>query len=196
MFRKSFARDSRGVALVEFAMVAPILLFFYVAMAELCQGLLADRKSAHTASAIGDLIAQVTVVDSDDVNGVFDIAEIIMAPFPTGNTLQLRVSSVRVDDKGVGRVRWSDARHWTERAEGEAVPIPTVGTGATGGKILNTGESAIMAEVIYRYDSPFSDTFDRLGKLISNGSMNTDVYRFNNTYWLKPRRSSEVTYES
>ena len=55
---RRFARDCRGVSAIEFAIIAPLLITFYLGMAETTQAMMAKRKASHVASAIGDLIAQ------------------------------------------------------------------------------------------------------------------------------------------
>ena len=45
-----FERDRRGVSAIEFALIAPVLIFAYFGLAELSGALLADRRAAQIAS--------------------------------------------------------------------------------------------------------------------------------------------------
>ena len=105
-FLKKLGRDRRGVSAVEFALIAPAMVASYFGMAEITQALLAERKAAHAASAIGDLVSQSASVSSADVTDIFAIASTIMAPYAT-TTLKMRVSSVTADSGGTPKVDWS-----------------------------------------------------------------------------------------
>jgi Flp pilus assembly protein TadG len=191
-----FRRDGRGVAIVEFAMVAPVLILFYVGMAELCQALLAERKAAHAASAIGDLVAQADKTNAADVQEVFNIAEVIMKPYTTGTKLRVRVSSVKVGDDNVARVKWSDSKGWTDRATNSVVTLPQVSSGGSTKAFLNKGESAVMSEVQYDYESGFSDLFVTVRAWFGGNAAEEGGYDFNSVHYLRPRKSEEVTYIS
>ena len=49
---EGFARDARGVAAVEFAFIAPIMILLFVGTIELSAGISTDRKISRVASAI------------------------------------------------------------------------------------------------------------------------------------------------
>ncbi|MCC7266817.1 MAG: pilus assembly protein, partial [Caulobacteraceae bacterium] len=42
---KNLFKDIRGVSAIEFAFVAPVMILFYLGMAELTMGLMAERRS-------------------------------------------------------------------------------------------------------------------------------------------------------
>ena len=89
-----FRRDQRGVAAVEFALIAPVLIAMYFGLAEYCQAMMADRKATHVASSIGDLVAQSDQVTAADLADIFAIGKPLIAPFPTTD-LKIRVASVK-----------------------------------------------------------------------------------------------------
>lgn len=193
---RRFGADRRGVAIVEFAMLAPLMILLYVGMVELVQGLMAERRSAHAASAIGDLVAQAEQVSAADVDEVFNISQIIMQPFEM-NGMQVRVSSVRVDNQGVPRVTWSRANgYWTPRSQGEVVDIPEVTqTNGQSADFLAAGQSTVMAEVIYEYESAFTGMFANVQGWFGNGGPSAhDGFTFDNVYYLQPRQVDEVRY--
>jgi Flp pilus assembly protein TadG len=190
-----FRRDQRGAAAIEFAFIAPILILFYVGMAELCQALMAERKASHTASAVADLIAQVDETTPAGVAGVLDISEQVLQPFPGGENLEIRVSSVVVDANNVAKVAWSEGRHMSERGVGEVVALPKVSDGSGGERnFIAAGESVIMAEVNYAFETEFSDLFAEVQKFaLGSASIHTGGYTFSSTYYLRPRRSEQVS---
>lgn len=166
-------RDRRGSAAVEFAFVAPLMLLIYYGIAELTQGMMADRRMSHVASAIGDLIAQDTNVTSAEMTDVFNVGNAIMAPFNTA-TLAMRITSVKADAGGTPKIIWSQGK-------GSLAGLTVGGTATIPANMLAANESLIMSEVKYVYSSPIKKVLP------------TDI-TFNQKFYLKPRKTSEVTY--
>ncbi len=81
----SFAKNSRGVAAVEFALIAPILLILFVGTVEISLLVSVDRKLSRTSSTIADLIAQGEDFNStsgqQDLRAIFGVTERIMYPY-------------------------------------------------------------------------------------------------------------------
>ena len=103
---RNLIKDRRGTAAVEFAFVAPVMILMYYGLAELTQGMMADRRASHVAAAIGDLVAQDTVINTTEMTDVFNVGKAIIAPFPATG-LSMRVTSIRKDSTGAIQVMWS-----------------------------------------------------------------------------------------
>ncbi|WP_269714713.1 TadE/TadG family type IV pilus assembly protein [Caulobacter sp. NIBR2454] len=162
--------DRRGVSAVEFALVAPLLIAFYFGVAELTQAMMAMRKVSHVASTLGDLTAQSDRLNNAQVADIFEASRLILAPLPA-NALQARISSLTANDQGVVRVDWSDGRNMAALAANAQHTLPA--------GVVAPGQSTIMAEVTYNYDSP-------LGYFLPGGQT------FSRTYHLRPRRVAKV----
>ena len=67
MSARHLARDSRGVAAVEFALLLPILLLLYFGVVELTQGVMTQQRANHVAATVGDLVSQSSSLASADV---------------------------------------------------------------------------------------------------------------------------------
>ncbi len=115
--------DERGVSAVEFAMLLPLMLSLYLGAVELSQGIGADRKVTLTARTIGDLVSQVSSINTADMNNALAAASSVMVPYPVAN-LKVTVSSIKIDANGVATVDWSDALNTTARTKGSAVTLP------------------------------------------------------------------------
>ena len=164
-------RDAReGVSAVEFALIAPIMVLFYFGVAELCQGFMAQKRSEHVASAIADLVAQRDEVTTAELDDVFAAATEVLKPFPTSG-LKQRITSVTKNSSGVAKVDWSVNKSWSSRTAGSTVSLPA--------NLIANGESVIMAEVEYTYQSP------------ADYVMPSSVI-FDKTYYLRPRMSDQV----
>ncbi len=158
------AGDDRGVSAVEFAMLAPVLIAFYFGMAEFCQGFMAQKRMGHVSAMVADLVAQEESVGTANLDDIFEIGGLIMKPFSTAS-LQQRVSSV-TRTSGVARVDWSRGDGMAPRAVNSTITLPT--------DLIANGESVIVSEATYDYDSPV-DYFM------------PGITRFSHIYYLRPR---------
>ena len=165
--------DRRGVAAVEFAMVAPIILLLYFGLAEFCQGFMAQKRMGRTSAAVADLITQNESVTTTDIADVFEVGRLMMRPFPAA-PLQQRVTAVTRRTNGQVRVDWSRGQGMTARGAGSLVEIPA--------GLIAAGESLVMTEITYDYDSPF-------------GELLPGLTHFSHTYYLRPRKVEQVICE-
>jgi Flp pilus assembly protein TadG len=169
LFRR-LAGDQRGVSAVEFALIAPIMIFFYFGLAEFCQGFMAQKRMGHAAAMAADLVAQQETVNRRSIEDVFDIGMVIMRPF-SATPLKQRVSSITLTD-GVARVDWS-------HGEGEGM-TPRTGVVTIPEGLIAEGESLIMSEATYDYESPVDYVLE-------------GVTQFSHTYYLRPRVVERIT---
>lgn len=177
MLLKRFRKDERGVAAMEFALLFPVMLLLYYGVAELTVGMMANGRAAHVASVVGDLVTQMPAVNKDDMKDIFLVGNSIMQPFPT-TTLKMTVTSIRADNNGVPKLIWS--------CDQANVCSQFSGTGTAPGfpsGLLAANEAMIQTEVQYTYSSPIHQT------------MPTPL-TFKTKYYIKPRRSSEVIWDS
>ena len=138
---RRFPLATAGVAAVEFALILPVMLLLFLGMSEVTQGVSINRKVTILSRTIADIASR----SSDGINnatmeGIFDAALSVMAPYDISR-VTMRVTSVVVRDDGgpVGRVCWSDGRGTAPRAAGSSVAIPA--------GFAVPGTSFILAEV-------------------------------------------------
>lgn len=164
--------DKRGVSAVEFAMLAPVMIAMYFGLAEFCQGFMAQKRMGHATSMVADLIAQRDVMTGAQIDDIFKVGTLIMKPF-SGTSLKMRVSSVTRGTDGVAKVDWSRGSGLTARTTGSTVTLPT-------GMIAN-GETVVMSEATYDYDSPVD-------------YMMPSITKFSQTFYLRPRSVDKIVY--
>jgi Flp pilus assembly protein TadG len=165
-------KDQRGVAAIEFALIAPVAILLYCGFAELTMAMMAERRAAHAASVVADLVSQSTQVTNAQMTDIFNVGNSILYPFPS-TPLLLRVSSITADVNGVPKVTWS---------VGHGLGALTGGATVSGfpPNLLVAGDSVIKADVQYAYTSPLRMTLP-------------NALSFSDTFYLKPRRSTAVT---
>lgn len=166
---KRFAADRRGAAAVEFALIAPMMVLTYCGLAEVSLAFLAERRAAHAAAVIADLVAAPAQLTAAQVDDTFRAGDVILRPFPSAN-LQVRVTSVTANAQGVPKVDWSRARGLTPLAVNTTPAATPAGS-------MTAGQSLILTDVSYAYTSP-------LGEFIP------DAVTFSETSRATPRKGS------
>lgn len=121
---RQFGSDRSGIAAVEFAMVAPVLMILYFGITEIGDAVVVYTKVTHTASSVNDLVSQAKIVTNADMTNMFNAAATILAPYPT-SALSIVVSAVQTDAASKATVAWSDGYHATPLAKNSAYTLPT-----------------------------------------------------------------------
>lgn len=173
-FIRRVGRDRRGVSAVEFALIVPVMMLMYFGLGELCEAMMAQRRCAHAISAIGDLATQSAALSSSDVSDIFSAASLIMAPFST-TPLKLRLTSVTMNSSNVAKVDWS-----CTQGGASAYTAGTTYTGLPANVLSASGDSVVVADGSYTWTSPAK-------YVLPNG------LTFNEIFYLKPRKSAQVT---
>lgn len=164
-------RAKDGMAAVEFAMLAPVLVAMFLGSIELTDALDCKQKVTGMASTAADLIAQEKQVASTDLSNVYSAINSIVYPYPTTG-LKIVITSLVDNGAGGGKVAWSCAQNATARTVNSNVTVPT--------GVITTGGSVILAEVTYPYASAIAKY------LTSTTNMTTSFY-------ARPRRSTTIT---
>lgn len=173
---RRFRRDDGGMALVEFAMVLPVMVLLYLGGVAVTQGVMTNRKVVLLNHAIGDMISQDTEITSDDATKTFGAAAAILAPYSSSSAiLSMRVSSVKISASSTACVEWS-----TSPTAGYARAAKSDVTSIVPSELRTANTWLIMPETKYAY-TPI------VGVDIT-GTINMQKILF-----LRPRVSSRVT---
>ncbi len=167
---KSFRENKDGVAAIEFAIIAPVMVTLFFGAVELSDGLLADRKVTVVASSIADLVSQDTQIDNAGMADIFKAAEAVIVPYNV-SSLSVRVSSINVDVDGSTDVGWSDGYNISAYSPGTNYALPN--------GIAQPGGSVIVTEVAYNFNSI-------LGHII------VGTLTLNDQFYARPRRVLRV----
>lgn len=176
--------DERGVAAVEFALIAPVMLGFYFGVTEISLLVEADRNVSHATSMIGDLTAQSDVITADMIENYIYAALAV-----------LDVDAIDATKVGIELYAFettSNAAGGNPRVDVET-GFATFGPAFDGGthfdpstiqdRILNETSGVVVARVNFEYNSKVSTKF------VSKKTLRE-------TYILKPRRSAIVQFDN
>lgn len=166
-------RSPAGFGAVEFALVAPMLLLLYLGGSEISMAMSVSRRVAHAAATVADLASQKSVLQPNELRGIMQSAKAVIAPY-SSQTLQLRLSSVKIDAAGKATVEWSCPSTGLARlATGTPYALPTSFAAAR-------NRSLIVAETLFSY-SPVSLTAF------------TGAFQMNSTELVDPRIGTSVS---
>jgi len=140
-----FAAARKGSAALEFAIIAPMMIFLLFGSVDLLDALSANKRLQNAASSVADVVARDTEVSNAEITGLWAALDILMFP-DNGANVNLRVSSVSVQNATTARVVWSEARGMSPRVANSTVTLPAA--------MMTPGTSVIMTETTYSYASP------------------------------------------
>lgn len=168
------ARDNKGGAAIEFAIIAPVMLLIFFGTAELSQGISADRKVTLAARTISDLVARTDKIDANGLRNIFTAATYILRPFQPTN-FKATITAIDVDSKGVATVSWKMNMTWSGgAASAEVSKDKTIGTIPDDIKV--PGRSLIKSDVSYPYETSSQFFLKKLS--------------LTDTFFARPRRDS------
>lgn len=160
MRRGGLLADRRGVAAVEFALIAPVLFLLYLGGTEVTRFISADRKVSLAARVAADLVARetATAISEATLVTVCKGTLAMMAPFAT-NDITVTVTAIKTDSKGVSTVGWS--RKFTGGNCAASVAGTAKGTAVTPPDGITTNSaSLIWSKVEYTYSTMFEMVFN------------------------------------
>lgn len=169
-FIRRLARDNSGLAFLEFALAAPILLLLILGGLELANYSLAHMRVNQIAMTVADNAGRVdTGIDEANIYEVFAGADVIGSPMDFKANGRVILSSLQDNgNKGVDKgqmINWQ--RCWGDLAIGSDYAAQDDGRndsslkdgiGRSGNKIYSLEDTAVMfVEVVYDY-TPLIDT--------------------------------------
>lgn len=160
---RRFGTARSGLAALEFAILAPMMVFLLFASVDLIDMLGANRRSQNVSASLADVVARDTAVSNAEVAALWAALDVILYPNDS-STMQVRVTSVSILSSNNARVVWSEGHGGiAPRTVNSPVTLPAA--------MMQAGSSVIMAETIYSYSPP-------LGFLLPGAvNMRHDAYR-------------------
>lgn len=123
MNRQPLSRDTRGTAIIEFALCLPFLVLLYLGGYQLSDSVSAYRKVTLATRAVADLTSQYTAVSASDLDTILNASTQIIAPYKIA-AAKLVVSQIYTDANGVSTVTWSRGKNATALVKNSSYTLP------------------------------------------------------------------------
>lgn len=189
---KRLACSRQGVAAVEFAFVAPILLALYFVTLEVSHAIETNKKVGRAASMIADLITQQACVTSTSLDAIMQIGKATLQPYNRSN-LAIHVTGIQISDDTTPNVTVAWSRMMADTGATAPDPGEKVGDPTTvpdelkiGGTFLVRVQSTLDYRPIIAWSADAKQT---LGLMAAFDNINMAEQ-----YYLRPRRSNTITY--
>jgi len=168
-------KNKDGVAAIEFAFVAPVMIALYLGLAEVSLLISADRNVSHATSVTGDLATQEETLNVNEIEDIFNATLAVLGTtFTQSQSVSIDMISFEVDSSG-------DTQEvgYASFGTGFTSKFDSAGTSAT---LLNQTSGLIVTRIKYGYSSP-SQTFVQSPTL-------------SETFMLKPRKSKSIPFST
>lgn len=187
-----FLGDRRGIAAVEFAFVAPLLLSMYFVTMEVSQGVEANKKVGRIGSMVADLITQQPSVKLQDVKAIMDIGQSILQPYARSRpTITVTAIEITYKPSMTVKVVWSakmeNGTYTRPFKPGDATTLPDE---------LLYEQDAVDKTFLIRVTSELAYkpviTWSASGKPALGLAAAFDGIDMGETYYLRPRMGKDV----
>lgn len=199
-WRSSFGRfrrlvaDRRGVAAIEFALIAPLMLAMCLVTWELALAIETSRKVGRAGSLSGDLVAQLQSVTASELQGILDIGSAIIQPYNRTDP-DITITAIEITDEPASETRIK----WEYKLEGkEADGTNDYAPGAPAGTVTSVPEDLripgsflirVHSHLDYRPVIVWGDESKETLGLTSARA----TYNMAETYYLRPRITNAIS---
>jgi len=163
-----------GVAVVEFAFVAPVMLFLLVAAVDLGNAITTNRKVTAAAQSTADLVSQERQLSDAEVDNAFNAFDLMLSPFDASERNAVIFSVVMDVDTSALSVDWEEHRG--------SSPI-TATTDDLPNGLLTPGNSIIVVKANYNHKTFLGGIW-----LPFQGTVGSSSYQMEDEAFLHPRR--------
>lgn len=183
---RRFAVDRKGVAAVEFAYIAPLLILALFGTIEVSRAVMMHKRFQRVSAMIGDLVSREQEIGQGPgqaaavLNGMMASIQHVMYPF-SAEPLKIEVHSIRAKSDDANQTR----SEWSFSSQTGAASSTCVNKAMPTRDMLTPGNTAIVVDASYSY-APL------LSKLVS-GFQTTMTWT--DTITHSPRRASCVRFE-
>lgn len=146
----ALARCERGVTMVEFALVVPLLLAMFMGSVEVTRFILLNQKLSKTADTMADIATQGTTISRTEIDQMVAATQDLMVPYTFGVTDAVVFTSVQKTGTNPSTVAW---QYPDPASKGKTSRVGSTGGNATisSSIIMQDKDNVIVAEVFYSY---------------------------------------------
>lgn len=183
-----FLADRRGVAAIEFAFIAPVLLAMYFLSMEVSQAIETSKKVARVGSMVADLVTQQQSVAKADMTAIMKIGDSSLQPYNRSKP-KVVITAIQMTNASNPQAKVV----WSYRMEnggygagpGKDTIVTTVPAALrTPNAFLIRVESSLDYKPIITWSADAKRTLGLLGAF--------DSLAMGQTYYLRPRMSLTI----
>ena len=170
---RDFKGDKSGVAAIEFAFIAPIMIAIYFGLAEIASAISVDRRVSHTANVVGDLATQSATISTAETQEIF-AAALRVLNIRDVKDVTIELSSYQMNNQNppqpvlIGKATLNSGQ-----------TLPGFDAAKVNSRILNPTSGVVVARITYSY-TPLKLRF-----------IDTDI-ELKEIFLLKPRQSASI----
>lgn len=183
-----FLGERSGVAAIEFAFIAPVLLSLYFVTMEVSQAIEVNKKVGRIASMVADLTTQQQSTTVTELDAILKIGESILQPY-NRSSATVTITAVQITDEESPKVVVAWSRKLQNGTTGADAAAGTTTTVPDKLKIRDT--FLIRVESALSYKPVITWTADQ--KQVLGLAAAFDGIAMSETYYLRPRMSSTVS---
>jgi hypothetical protein len=161
----SVAGNAEGIALIEFAIVLPVLMILFLGTIETARYFLFREKLETAATQMLDITTQNTNVNALSLDHLYSALPDMMTPYNMEQTRVIVTQIVRPVDPSPGQ-RCSTVALWQYLPGGSKIAPVVGGIADTGSIELSSGDNMMAIEVFTNYKPLLDSDFTR--KVIGN----------------------------
>lgn len=182
-----FCRDRRGIAAIEFAFIAPLLLVMYFMTMEVSQGVETSKKVNRIGSMVADLVTQQQDTTIAKLNAIMKIGNTALRPYNRSSpSIVISQISISTDATPKIKVDWGrrmiDGVFSADPGVGKATTLPAA--------LIQPGTYVIRVQSFLDYRPVITWAAD--GKKEAGLTSAFDSLSLGETYYLRPRMSKDV----
>jgi Flp pilus assembly protein TadG len=186
-------RDRRGVAALEFALIAPLLLSMYFVTMEVGQGIETNKKVGRSASMIADLVTQQQSTTKADLDAILKIGTAILQPYGRSKPTII-ITAIRVTDETTPKIEVVWSRKMVDGAFQADKPAGTITTLPPKLNVKGTFLIRVESDLDYYPVITWAASSRNTVGLGVMGDIFKDGYiDMGEAYYLRPRMSQTIT---
>jgi Flp pilus assembly protein TadG len=190
---QGYRKNNNGVAAVEFAFIAPIMVTLFIGIVELSYGLSLVTQVQQVANSTADLVARAeNQIKQSDITDIMTGSSFIFSPFnPNAATITLRQVNSSPANANSTKQAWS----CTYTASSGALACACTNTAFTiPANLVTTNDTVVLSQVSYDYVPFVFNHF--LRNNLSSLSDGAGGYNLSETAYRKPRGATGMLLQN
>src|SRR5260221_6956432 len=187
---RDLCRDRRGVAAIEFAIIAPVMLVMFLGTVDFSAGIAVNRKVTLISRTLADLPSQSAAQAINDpyLKNAFTASILIIRPY-SQTPVKGRISEIYVDSNKKATIQWSKS---ASVGSGATVATLTTSSRSPGDIVTPLVPPALLIKQTYLVLSEVSYLYTPLSGYV----MTKTGVTLSDSAYTRPRQFACLTYNN